>query len=417
MRIQTILNRVQKFHSFVYGTVRLTERSGRPVLEVQLRARTNSRPICSGCKRTRPGYDVLSVRRYQFVPLWGILVFFLYARRRVDCPTCGVKAEALPWAEGKHRLTSAYAWFLAGWAKRLSWSEVAKTFGTTWDHVFDSVKMAVEWGRQHMDLTGITAIGVDEMQWSWGHNYVTVVYQIDRGCRRLLWVGQKRTAKTLLRFFRWLGKERTKRIEFVCSDMWQAYVRVIAKKASQAIHVLDRFHIVAMMNKAVDKVRAEEGKELKAKGLEPVLKGSRWWFLKRPAHLTARQAGKLKEVLKYNLKTVRSYLLKEGFGFFWDYASPYWAGRFLDNWCRRVMRSRIEPMQKVARSLRSHRELILNWFRAQKEISAGVVEGLNNKAKLVTRRAYGFRTYDALEIVLYHTLGNLPEPEHAHAFF
>jgi len=95
MRVRTILNWVQKFHSFVHGTAHLTERSGRPVLEVQLRARANSRPICSGCKRTRPGYDVLSVRRYQFVPFWGILVFFLYVRRRVDCPTCGVKAEGL----------------------------------------------------------------------------------------------------------------------------------------------------------------------------------------------------------------------------------------------------------------------------------------------------------------------------------
>jgi len=259
--------------------------------------------------RKRPGYDTLSVRRYQFVPFWGMLVFFLYARRRVHCPSCGVRAEALPWAEGKRRLTTTYAWLPAGWAKRLSWSEVAKAFHTTWDHVFESVKMAVEWGRQHVDLAGITAIGVDEMQWSRGHNYVTVVYQIDAGRRRLLWVGPKRTAKTL-----------------------------------------------------------------------------------------------------------PSYLLRGGFEFFWDYVSPYWAGRFLNNWCRRVMRSRIEPMKKVALSLRSRRELILNWFQAQKEISAGVVEGLNNKAKPATRKAYGSRTYAALEVVLYHTLGNLPEPKCAHAF-
>jgi transposase len=416
MRIQTILNRVQKFKSFVYGEARLTEHLGRPALEVALRARSNSRAICSGCGEKRAGYDTLSVRRYQFVPFWGMLVFFLYARRRVDCPLCGVKVEALPWAEGKHRLTKAYAWFLAGWAKRLSWSEVAEAFYTTWHHVFASVKMAVEWGRRHMSLEGVTAIGVDEMQWSRGHNYVTVVYQIDAGCRRLLWVGPKRTAKTLLRFFRWLGKERTEQLKFVCSDMWKAYLRVVGKKARQAIHVLDRFHIVARLNKAIDKVRAQEAKELKAKGLEPVLKGSRWWFLKRPARLTAKQAGKLKEVLKYNLRTVRSYLLKEGFEFFWGYVSPYWAGRFLDNWCRRVMRSRIEPMKKVARSLRGHRELILNWFRARKEFSCGVVEGLNNKAKLATRKAYGFRTYEALEVVLYHTLGKLPEPKCAHAF-
>ena len=416
MRIQRILNRVQKFQSFVYGEARLVDEFPRPALEVMVRPRANSRPICSGCGRKRSGYDRLGVRRYEFVPFWGMLVFFVYARRRVDCPSCGVKAEALPWAEGKHRLTTAYAWFLAGWAKRLSWSEVAEAFGTTWHHVFESVKMAVAWGRQRMSLEGITAIGIDEMQWSRGHNYVTVVYQIDAGCRRLLWVGPKRTAKTLLRFFRWLGKERTGELKFICSDMWQAYLKVVAKKADQAVHVLDRFHIVARLNKAIDKVRAQEAKELKAQGLEPVLKGSRWWFLKRPERLTAKQAGKLKEVLKYNLRTVRSYLLKEGFQFFWEYVSAYWAGRFLDNWCRRVMRSRIEPMKKVARSLRGHRKLILNGFRAKKAISAGVAEGLNNKAKLATRKAYGFRTYDALEVVLYHTLGNLPEPDCAHAF-
>lgn len=416
MRIQTVLNRVQKFQSFVYKEARIVDGFPRPALEVTLQPRANSRPVCSGCGRKRPGYDRLAVRRYQFVPFWGMLVFFLYARRRVDCPRCGVKVEALPWAEGKQRLTTAYAWFLAGWAKRLSWSEVARAFHTTWHHVYESVKTAVAWGRQHVDLGSVMAIGVDEIAWSRGHNYVTVVYQIDAGCRRLLWVGPKRTAKTLLRFFRWLGAERTGRIRFICSDMWRAYLKVIAKKAPGAIHVLDRYHIMAMLSKAIDKVRAGEAKELKAKGLEPVLRGSRWWFLKRPENLTATQAGKLDEVLKYNLRTVRSYLLKEGFQFFWEYVSPTWAGRFLDGWCTRVMRSRIEPMKKVARSLRSHRELILNWFRAKKAISAGVVEGLNNKAKLATRKAYGFRTYGALEVVLYHTLGDLPEPEYAHAF-
>jgi transposase len=416
MRIQTILNRVQKFQSFVYGEARLVEDFPKPALEVELGSRANSRPICSGCGKKRPGYDVLPVRRYEFIPFWGLLVFFLYARRRVDCPSCGVKAEALPWAEGKQRLTTAYCWYLAGWAKRLSWSEVAGVFHTTWHHVFESVKMAVDWGRRHVNLENVTAIGIDEIAWSRGHNYVTVVYEISAGCRRLLWVGPKRTAKTLLGFFRWFGKERTGRIQFVCSDMWRAYLKVVKKKASHAIHVLDRFHIMSMMSKAIDKVRSEEAKEMRSAGLEPLLKGSRWWFLKRPENLTARQAGNLTEVLRYNLRTVRSYLLREGFQMFWDYVSPYWAGRFLDTWCGRVMRSRIEPMKKVARSLRGHRELILNWFRAKKAISAGVVEGLNNKAKLATRKAYGFRTYDALEVVLYHTLGNLPEPECAHAF-
>jgi transposase len=97
--------------------------------------------------------------------------------------------------------------------------------------------------------------------------------------------------------------------------------------------------------------------------------------------------------------------------------SPAWAGKFLEQWCRQTMRSRIEPMKKIARSLRQHRELILNYFRAQKLISSGVVEGLNNKAKVTMRKSYGFRTYRVLELALYHSLGKLPEPESTHDFF
>jgi len=147
-----------------------------------------------------------------------------------------------------------------------------------------------------------------------------------------------------------------------------------------------------------------------------ILKHSRWCLLKRPENLTDAQQTKLIDLLRYNLKAVRSYLLKEEFQFFWQYVYPYWAGEFLDAWCHRVMRSRIEPMKKVARMLQSHRELLLNWFRAKKVISSGAIEGLNNKLKLTTRKSYGFRTFKVTEIMLYHTLGNLPQPECAHRF-
>ena len=177
-------------------------------------------------------------------------------------------------------------------------------------------EMAVEWGRAHVDLDGITAIGVDELCWGKWHRYVTVVYQINKNCIRLLWVGEKRTTKTMLRFFHWFGKERTKQLEYVCSDMWKPYLKIIAKKASQALHILDRFHIVAHMNKAVDKVRATEVKELEREGYVPVLKKSRWLFLKRPENLTDKEDISLATLVQYNLKTIRSYLLKEDFQFF-----------------------------------------------------------------------------------------------------
>lgn len=416
MRVKTLLNRTHKLKGFVYTEVKSGQWEKKECVEAIVRPRKGSRGICSSCGRRAPSYDTQGERRFEFVPLWGIAVFFMYSMRRVDCPRCGIKIERVPWAEGKHNLTTTYQWFLARWAKRLSWSEVAEAFGASWHYVATSVEMAVNWGIEHRALSGITAIGIDEMQWGRGHNYVTVVYQINEGLKRLLWIGQHRKVKTLLRFFHWFGKERSAGLKFICSDMWQPYLKVVKKKASSALHILDRFHIVANLNKALDTVRRQEVKHLESKGQAPVLKHSRWCFLKRPENLTERQFPRLRELLRINLRSVRAYLLKEDFQFFWTYASPYWAGRFLDQWCWRTMRSRLEPMKKVARSIRAHRELILNWFRAKKEFSSGVVEGLNNKAKLATKQAYGFHTYRMLEIALYHRLGNLPEPNFAHRF-
>ena len=416
MQLKTILNRVQKFKSFVYGNIVWLDSGEDPELLIEVVPRANGKPICSGCGRPGPGYDTLPLRLFEFVPLWGIAVFFSYAMRRVDCQRCGVTVEAVPWADGKHTLTTTYMHFLAAWARRLSWKETAVIFRTTWEKVFHSVEWAVEWGLAHRDLSNVSSIGVDEVLWHRGHKYLTVVYQIDDGCRRLLWVGKDRTVRTLLRFFRVFGKERSAQLRFVCSDMWKPYLRVIAKKAAQAVHVLDRFHIAMHMNKAIDEVRAKETRELKAKGLSPILTHSRWCLLKRPENLTPKQEIKLSDLLRYNLKAVRSYLLKEDFQFFWDYVRPHYAGVFLDRWCKRTMLSKIEPMKKVARMLRSHRELLLNWFRAKGTISSGAIEGLNNKLKVTTRKSYGFRTFRATEVALYHTLGALPEPEWTHRF-
>lgn len=416
MQLQTILRKLEPIKGFVYGEVTLDESPTGKTLTIQIRERRGSRGYCSGCGRKRPGYDRLRPRRFQYVPLWGIPVYLVYALRRVKCPQCGVTVEWVPWAEGKSRLTTSLKWFLAGWAKRLSWSETARAFRVPWESVYRSVRMAVDWGLKHRNLAGIEAIGVDEVAWRRGHKYLTLVYQIDREQRRLLWIGSDRKAKTLLRFFRMLGKERSAALAFICSDMWKPYLKVIAKKAPQALHVLDRYHIMAKMNKAIDEVRAAEVKELKAAGYEPILKHGRWCLLKRPANMTEAQTVKLQELLKHNLKSVKAYLMREDFQRFWDYKSPYYAATFLGEWCRRTGRTRLEPMKKIAKSLYDHGELILNWFLAGGTISAGMVEGFNNKVKLTMRKSYGFRSENAVETALYHNLGNLPEPNLTHRF-
>jgi len=416
LQLITILNRCHHFPGFVYQQARFS--SDHKSIEIAVRPRKSSGAVCSRCHQPAPGYDQLSERRFEFIPFWGFLVFLLYSMRRVDCRRCeAVVVEEVPWGDGKRTLTRAYMLFLARWARRLSWKETAQAFRTSWEKVFDAVEHVVTFGLEHRKLGAIDAIGVDEIQYAKGHKYLTLVYQIDLDVTRLLWVGKERTIESFRGFFPTIGDDVASKIVFVCSDMWEPYLKVIREKCSDALHILDRFHIVAKMNQALDDVRAEEARRMKQEGFHPVLKKSRWLLLKRQENLTNKQRFRLRDLLRYNLKSVRAYLLKEAFQQLWDYNSPAWAGKFLDEWCQHVMRSRIEPMKKIARTLRRHRELILNYFHAQKLLSSGVVEGLNNKAKATMRRSYGFRTFRALELALYHTLGKLPEPESTHEFF
>ena len=235
MDIVIILNRCCRFRGFVYQSTRLVRDNN--TLEVVVRPRRGSATVCSGCHQPAPGYDHLPQRRFEFIPFWGILVFFLYCMRRVNCRSCGVVVEEVPWGDGKHQLTKAYMLFLARWARKLSWKETADTFHTSWDKVCDAVEYVVKWGLEHRTLAPIRAIGVDEIQYAKGHKYLTLVYQIDAGMTRLLWVGKERTIESFQGFFTLIGPDLASKIEFVCSDMWQPYLRVIREKCSCSQHL------------------------------------------------------------------------------------------------------------------------------------------------------------------------------------
>jgi transposase len=412
---------VQGFVGFVYREVRMLGDKRPEAIEVRVAAHAGIGARCSQCQRRSPGYDRLPERRWQFVPLWGIPVWFLYAPRRVQCIEHGVVVEHIPWSDGKRPVTMAMMGFLARWARRLSWQETAQVFQTSWESVYRSVEWFVEWGLAHRQVSGVQAAGVDEIHWGRGlkaDNFLTVIYQIDAGCRRLLWVGRRRTEKTLREGLKALGTEFVQGLRFVCSDMWKPYLNVLAEEAGQALHVLDRFHITMHMNQAVDEVRRTESSRLRTHSQQEAqrLKHMRWPLLRKGSRVRGKARSRLKALLASKLATARAWELKEAFQQFWKYRSVLWAGGFLDAWCQRAMRSRLEPMKKVARMLRAHEELLMNWFRARGEISSAAVEGLNNKARVVTRRSYGFRTYNGFEVALYHTLGRLPEPETTHRF-
>ena len=164
MELTTILNQCYRFPGFVYESARFS--TDKKSIEVRVRPRRRGQPTCSGCQRRAPGYDHRDVRRFEFIGVWGFVVVFLYEMRRVNCPRCGVLIEAVPWGSGKRHLTKAYMQFLAHWARKLSWKEVAESFQTSWDKVRDSVEYVVDWGLTHRTLGPIFAIGVDEIQYA-----------------------------------------------------------------------------------------------------------------------------------------------------------------------------------------------------------------------------------------------------------
>ena len=250
-----------------------------------------------------------------------------------------------------------------------------------------------------------------------GRVFWVLIYQIDAHMVRLLWVGHDRTGDTLRAGLNQLGESVCAGIRFVCSDMWGPYFAPIRDMLSGALHILDRFHIRQLLNKAVDDVRKGEAQALAQAGLKPQLKKLRWALLKNRKNWTRKERKRMRQLESSGLASIRAYWLVAAFEHFWGYLSPTWAGKFLDAWCQRVRRSRLAPLKKVAATLTQHREILLNYFRAKKAFSSGVVEGLNNKVKLTFRKSYGFRTDKAREIALYHVLGKLPEPSLIHRFF
>jgi transposase len=341
----------------------------------------------------------------------------------VVCPvTCKPTVEAMPWNQGKSPYTIAYMHFLARWARRLSWKQVTEIFPASWDAVRGSVEWMVQYGLRHRDLSDVTAVGIDELHHGRGKtslNFLTLVYQIDRGSRRLLWIGRSRAEATLREGFDELEKLHAgflAGLRVVCSDMWKPFLKVVRERCGQALNVLDPFHVAKHLNEALDAVRRGEQARLQDKTARKQVKGGRFLLLKRSTNVRGKARDKLKAVLASLGQTSRAWELKESFRRFWSYRSPTWARAYLKEWTTRAMRSRIEEMKKVAKMLRKHEELLLNYFHAKRQYTNAMVEGMNHKARVSLARSYGHRSFEVLKLVLYHNLGELPEPPCSHKF-
>lgn len=381
-------------------------------ITVELDTWRRLRQPCGTCGTMGRVRDRLSPRRWRHVPLWGIPVTLVFAPARVTCATCGrVRVASIPWSQGKCRLSVGLIWLLAAWCKLLAWDQVAKLFGVHWNTVATAVRQAVAYGLEHREIGGVLYIGIDELSRQKGHVYVTNVY--DLTTRRLLWSGEGRSKATLREFFKEHASDLKQTVKGVCCDMWQPYIDMIREHLPEATLVFDKFHVIQHLNMAVDQVRRDEARELRKTNPE-LLKRTRYIWLKNPENLTDTQRARLGHLEKLNLRSNRAYLLKESFRELWSYRRKGWARRFLKKWFWWATHSRLKPMRDFAWMLRRHEDGILAYF--DERISNGAVEGMNNKAKVVSHRCYGFRTAATYITALYHCLGNLPEPQLVHRF-
>ena len=363
---------------------------------------------CSRCGRTcrRVHSRAAKPRSWRDLPLRKTRLVLRYRPRRVHCEHCGVRAEALPWAEPWARVSSALAASVAALTKHLSWREAAHHFDLNWKSVAAIVGRAVAYGLARRRRKPLHRIGVDEVSRRKGHRYLTVVYDLER--RTLLWVGEDRTEQTLRKFFSQLGRRRCRTIQVVLMDMWAPYAKAVRENAPRAQVLFDRFHLVQHLNRAVDEVRRAQLRRLSRK--EKVrFKRTRYLLLKNPWNLTSDQKERLSTLVSWNTPITRAYYLKESLQLFFDYKQPKRAREHLERWMHSAMRSRLEPFKRLVKMLRSHLDGVLAWTRLR--LSNGAVEGMNNKIKLVSHRAFGFRTVEHYVAAIYHCCARLPLPE------
>jgi transposase len=311
--------------------------------------------------------------------------------------------ERVPWADKWQRVTHALARAVAALARELTWDAVAHHFRVKWKTAAAVVEGAVLWGLAHRRWEPLHVIGIDEVSRRQGQRYLTIVYDLARA--RVVWVGRDRDTATMERFFTWLGPRRARVIHTVCCDMWSIYLDAVQTHLPLAALVFDRFHLTQHRSRAVDEVRRRTWRHL-ADADKADFKRTRFLWLKNPQNLAHDERTRLSTLLRINSPIVKASLLKEDLRRFWTYRYTAWAGAHLLQWLRRASHRRLEPFQKLARMRRDHLDGVLVWTKLR--VSNGALEGMNNK--VISHRAYGYRTTWTYIANVYHCCAALPLP-------
>lgn len=375
-----------------YEVTGATRRQDKAV-EIELTPIDGRPGVCSGCQQEVAAVHDYEPRRVRDLPILGAFTTLLLARRRLACPQCGPKLEHLSWLAPYARVTQRLAESVAQMCAVMPIKHVARHYRLGWDAVKEMDKAYLQRTLGPVRLHGVTLLVMDEFALRRGHRYATVI--ADAVTKRVLWVGKGRRREDIRPFFQLLGEAGCAAIEAVAMDMNGAYEPEVKQHCPQAQIVYDLFHVVAKYGReVVDRVRVDEANRLRGDPqARAVVKGSRWLLLRNRRNIRKRADRiRLRELLEANAQIAAVYILRDDLKHLWDYRREGVARRFWEQWYGRALDSGIAPLIKFAKAMKKRLHGILahcHW-----PLHTSVIEGINNKIKVIKRMAYGLRDTD-----------------------
>jgi transposase len=317
--------------------------------------------------------------------------------RRVDCWQCGaVKRERLDFLVENALHTKRFALYVGRRCRSGTIRDVAEELRLDWQTV---KRLEMDYMREQIRRVGTPGpkvIGIDEISIRKGHTYRIVVSDLER--RRPIWFGgDDRSEASMDQFYRFLGKKKAKGVRLAVMDMWKAFRNSTQTNAPQAAILFDKFHVMKHLGEALDKIRKAEYARLGGKQRQ-FIKGQKYTLLSHPQNLTGTARKNLKLLLAANKRLNTAYLLKESFGQLWDYNREAWARKFFENWRASLKWQRLKPYEKFAEMIERHWDGIAAYCQPENKVALGFVEGLNNKIRVMQRRAYGLRDEEYLRL-------------------
>lgn len=325
-------------------------------------------------------------------------IYLKFEYRRIFCRLCkAVRQETLSWLADSRRFTQRFEDEVGRHCREMSIKRVAEIYHLGW---FQIQRMEKAYMRrllkQHPMTKTLRAIGMDEISIRKGHSYRIVVANLEE--RRPIWIGgEGRKEEDLDLFYREIGSERCKGIQLAVMDMWKAFRNSTESHAPQARIIFDKFHVISHLSKALDQVRRQEYKRVNDKERK-YIKGQRYTLLSHKANLDTEGRRSLKVLLQANKRLHKAYLLKESFGQLWDYNNPTWARKFFDNWKAQLRWQRLKLFEEFAAMIERHWDGVVSYCHPENKVSLGFMEGINNKIRVIQRRAYGIKDQEYLRL-------------------